>query len=328
MSTGQPNPFPRLLADIGGTNARFALETAPGVIEDIDVLPCKDYATLADAMRSYLENAHTRAVHHAAIGIANPVNGDRVQMTNHHWSFSIEETRQALGFHTLLVLNDFTALALSLPHLPADELVQVGGGDAQPGAKALIGAGTGLGVSGLLPAGGDWVAIAGEGGHVAFSPLDDDEAALLRYAQTRFGEHVSAERLLSGPGLELIHDALCVQAGEAAGQLSAAQISERGLSGRDARCVRVLELFCAMLGTAAANLALTLGAVGGVYIGGGVVPRLGDFFARSGFRARFEATGRFAGYTGAMPVYVIHSPYPALVGVRAALRSHLGEHDA
>lgn len=146
MSTGQPNPYPRLLADIGGTNARFALETGPGVIEDIDVLPCKEYATLADAIRSYLEGAHTHAVHHAAIGIANPVNGDRVQMTNHHWSFSIEETRQALGFHTLLVLNDFTALALSLPHLPASELVQVGGGEAKPGAKALIGAGTGLGV--------------------------------------------------------------------------------------------------------------------------------------------------------------------------------------
>lgn len=328
MSTGQPNPFPRLLADIGGTNARFALETAPGVLEDIDVLPCRDYPTLVDAIRSYLERADTRAVHHAAIGIANPVTGDWVQMTNHHWAFSIEATRQVLGFATLLVLNDFTALAMSLPFLPADELVQVGGGEPRHGAKALIGAGTGLGVSGLLPHAGGWVAIAGEGGHVAFAPGNEEEVALWRYAQRRFGEHVSAERFLSGPGLELIHDALAEADGEAAGQLSAAQISERGLSGRDARCVKVLEHFCGMLGNAAANLAVTLGAVGGVYIGGGIVPRFGELFARSPFRERFEAKGRFRDYTRALPVYVIHSAYPALTGVQAALRDHLGERDA
>ncbi|SCK11323.1 glucokinase [Vogesella sp. LIG4] len=322
------HPYPRLLADIGGTNARFALETAPGIIEDIDVLPCNDYPTLADAMRAYLQRADTRSVSHAAIGIANPVTGDFVQMTNHHWAFSIEATRQQLGFATLLVLNDFTALALALPHLPAAELAQLGGGEARHGAKALIGAGTGLGVSGLLPHGGSWVAIAGEGGHVSFAPVNDEEAAILHYAQGRLGQHVSCERFLSGPGLELIHDALAVADGEAAGQLSAAQISERGLSGRDARCEKVLAHFCAMLGTAAGNLALTLGAVGGVYIGGGIVPRFGDMFARSAFRERFEAKGRFRDYLAAVPVYVIHSAYPALTGVQAALADHLGDYHA
>ena len=322
------NPYPRLLADIGGTNARFALETAPGVLEDIDVLPCKDYPTLTDAIRHYLDSVGTRAVHHAAIGIANPVNGDQIRMTNHHWAFSIEATRQALGFHTLLLLNDFTALAMSLPHLPANELVQVGGGVAQQGAKALIGAGTGLGASGLLPHHSSWVAIAGEGGHVAFSPANEEEILLWRYAQTRFGEHISAERFLSGPGLELIHDALAVADGEAPGQLDAAQISQRGLAASCPRCEKVLALFCGMLGSAAANLAVNLGAVGGVYIGGGIVPRLGDYFARSAFRQRFEAKGRCSDYTRALPVYVIHSPYPALAGVRAALQDYLGEQDA
>ena len=328
MMMTTPNPYPRLLADIGGTNARFALETAPGVLEDIDVLPCKDHPTLEAAIRHYLAAADCHSVHHAAIGIANPVNGDQVRMTNHHWSFSIAATRQALGLHTLLVLNDFTALALALPHLPPHELVQIGGGALQHGTKALIGAGTGLGVSGLLPHGASWVAIAGEGGHVAFAPANEQEVALWRYAQQRVGEHVSAERLLSGPGLELIYDFLAQADGEGAEPLPAAAISERGLAGLCPRCEQVLQLFCGMLGSAAANLAVTLGAVGGVYIGGGVVPRLGEMFARSPFRARFEAKGRFSDYTRALPVFVIHAAYPALTGVRAALRDHLGEYDA
>lgn len=323
MSIGLPKPYPRLLADIGGTNARFALETAPGVLEDIDVLPCKDYATLGEAIRHYLAQVGTRAVHHAAIGIATAITGDEVRMTNHHWAFSIEETRQALGFTTLLVLNDFTVLALSLPQLPAHELQQIGGGEVRAGAKALLGAGTGLGVSGLVPAGRQWLPLAGEGGHVSFAPQNDAEWRLWQYAKGRFGEHVSAERFLSGPGLELIYDALAAEAGEPAGQLTAAQISKQGLSGECARCREVLALFCGMLGTAAANLALILGAVGGVYIGGGIVPRFGEFFANSDFRARFEAHGRCRNYLAALPVFVIHSAYPALTGVQTALNDYL-----
>ncbi|MBV8680870.1 MAG: glucokinase [Aquitalea sp.] len=323
MSTGLPNTWPRLLADIGGTNARFALETAPGVLEDIIVLPCANYPTLEAAMRSYLAEVGTRAVAHAAIGIANPVTGDWVQMTNHHWAFSIEATRQALELTSLIVINDFTALALSLPHLPPSELVQVGGGEAVAGSPlALIGPGTGLGVSALIPAPGGYMPLAGEGGHVSFAPFDEREAAIWRYARDRHG-HVSAERLLSGPGLVLIYHALAALAGEAEQELSAADITARGLSGDCPRCRETLDAFCAMLGTAAANLALTLGARGGVYLGGGIVPRLIDYFKTSPFRPRFEDKGRFSAYMAGIPVFVINSRYPALIGVSAALAAHL-----
>jgi glucokinase len=323
MSTGLPNTWPRLLADIGGTNARFALETAPGVLEDIQVLPCASHPTLEAAMRSYLAEVGSRAVAHAAIGIANPVTGDWVQMTNHHWAFSIEATRQALGLTSLIVINDFTALALSLPHLPRKELVQVGGGDAISGSPlALIGPGTGLGVSALIPSPGGYMPLAGEGGHVSFAPFDEREAAIWRYARDRHG-HVSAERLLSGPGLVLIYHALAALAGEAEQDLSAADITARGLSGSCPRCRETLDAFCAMLGTAAANLALTLGARGGVYLGGGIVPRLIDYFKTSPFRPRFEDKGRFSAYLAGIPVFVINSRYPALIGASAALAAHL-----
>ncbi len=323
MSTGLPKAWPRLVADIGGTNARFALETAPGVLEDVEVLPCAGFATLEAAMRSYLARVAAHAVSHAAIGIANPVTGDWVQMTNHHWAFSIEATRQALGLASLVVINDFTALALSLPHLPADELVQVGGGEPVAGGPlALIGPGTGLGVSALIPHAGGYTPLSGEGGHVSFAPFDEREAAVWRFARDRFG-HVSAERLLSGPGLVLIYQALAALAGEDAADYSAADITERGLAGQCPRCRETLDAFCAMLGTASANLALTLGARGGVYLGGGIVPRLIDYFKTSPFRPRFEDKGRFSAYMAAIPVYVIDSRYPALIGASAALAAHL-----
>ncbi|KZE30305.1 glucokinase [Crenobacter luteus] len=323
MLTG-PADFPRLIADIGGTNARFALETAPGVLDRIEVLACADYPTMEMAIRTYLADAGEAAVRHAAIGIANPVTGDWVQMTNHHWAYSIEATRLALGLDTLLVINDFTALALSLPHLPGHELVRVGGGEALAGAPlALLGAGTGLGVSGLVPTpGGAPVALAGEGGHASFAPFDERELEIWRFARARFG-HVSMERMLSGPGLKLIYEALSHLAGESWEPKTASQISAEGVGGECVRCREAIDTFTAILGTAAANLALTLGARGGVYIGGGIVPKLGDYFARSPFRARFEDKGRFSAYLAAIPVYVITSPWPALTGAAAALAAHL-----
>lgn len=323
MSTGLPEAWPRLLGDVGGSNARFALETGPGVIEDILTLPTARYPTLEDALRDYLAQTGARRVAHAAIGIANPLNGDRVTMTNCHWSFSIEAARRALGLSTLLLLNDFTALALALPKLSAKELTQIGGGAPRPDSPlALIGPGTGLGVSALVPHPGGWRALAGEGGHVSFAPQDERESAVWRYAAARFG-HVSAERLLSGPGISLIHQALCERDGEDDAPREPSWISAQGLAGRDARCRETLEIFCGALGSAAGNLALTLGARGGVYIGGGIVPRLSGFFEQSPFRRRFEDKGRMSGYLADIPVYLITSAYPALQGVAAYLADHL-----
>jgi glucokinase len=318
----------RMLADIGGTNARFALESAPGRIEQIEVLACDAYPTLGDAVRAYLAMAGVAAlaggaIRHAAIAIANPVGGDMVRMTNHHWEFSIAALRQACGFDTLVVVNDFSALARALPHLAPEHKHQVGGGAPLAGSPlGLLGAGTGLGVSGLVPAGLGYAALQSEGGHVTFSPANETEVAILQYAWGEF-PHVSAERLLSGAGVELIYRALAQHRGRAADPLPAPEISRRALAGECALCDEVVELFCGMLGTVAGNLAVTLGALGGIYIGGGIVPRLGQRFDASAFRRRFEDKGRFAGYLAQVPTYVITAPYPAFLGVSAILAEQL-----
>ncbi|WP_374579850.1 glucokinase [Pseudoduganella sp.] len=319
---------PRLLADVGGTNARFALELATGAIEHIHVLACAAYPTLADALKAYLAlpdvaGAAVQGIRHGAIAIANPVNGDFVKMTNHHWEFSIEALRLAVGFEVLVVANDFTALARSLPLLADSQKRQVGGGAAQAGAPlGLIGAGTGLGVSGLIPSAAGWTALLSEGGHVSFPPMNGEEVAILQYAWTEF-KHVSAERLLSGVGIELIYRALAAQRGAAEPALAAPEIARRALAGECPLCDAVIEHFCTMLGTIAGNLGVTLGATGGIYIGGGIVPRLGERFDRSGFRARFEEKGRFHHYLAAIPTYVITAEYPAFVGVSAILAEKL-----
>ncbi len=315
---------PRLLADIGGTNARFAWQAAAGApLQDLVTLACADHASLEAAVRHYLAGLTHGAPQACAIAIANPVVGDQVRMTNHHWSFSIAGLRQALGLARLEVLNDFTALALALPHLRADELRAVGGGAAQPGAAiGLVGPGTGLGVSGLLPDGqGGWIPLHGEGGHVSLAPVGRREQAVVDWLHQRHG-HASAERAVSGMGLVDIHRALCAADGAPPplGTLTAADVTAAALSGSDARCVEAMSMMCAFLGSVAGNLALTLGAQGGVYIGGGIVPRLGDAFARSPFRERFEAKGRFRSYLAGIPVWVIATPQsPALLGAAQAL---------
>ncbi len=316
---------PRLLADVGGTNARFALEMAPGQIDTIQTLLCADYAEFALAVEAYLSASAHLPVRHAAIAIANPVQGDNIKMTNHDWEFSIENTLRRLSLDTLLVVNDFTALSMSLPHLEQSHCVRIGGGRALSGSViGLVGAGTGLGVGGLIPAEGRWIALGSEGGHVSFAAGDAREAAVLAYCWRTYS-HVSAERLVSGPGIEMIYQALTDLKGIAQPeQLRTAHIVERALQGNDSLCMEVVECFCAMLGTVAADVAVTLGTLGGLYIGGGVVPRLGDYFARSPFRARFENKGRFSSYLAKIPTFVITDPYPAFVGIAAILSDHLG----
>jgi glucokinase len=318
MNTDQIRFFdgPRLLADIGGTNARFAVETAPFHFEAVAVLPCSGYASLGAALAAYLASddvsVHVAGIRHAALAIANPVDGDMVSMTNHTWSFSIEALREELDLTTLLVVNDFSALAMALPHLRPSQRLRVGGGTELPGRTiGLVGPGTGLGVSGIVPVGERWAVLASEGGHVSFAPGDDTEIAILQQLWREHG-HASAERLLSGPGIELIHRVTSSQT------LGAAEITQGALAG-DAACMRTVDCFCGVLGSVAGNAALTLGATGGMYIGGGIVPRLGDLFAGSPFRARFEAKGRLEPYLARIPTFLITEEYPAFLGVSALL---------
>ncbi|WP_425261939.1 glucokinase [Rubrivivax sp. RP6-9] len=314
-----------MIADIGGTYARFALETAPAHFEHQASLRCADHADFHAAVTAYLGTlpADMAALEHAGIAIANPVEGDQVRMTNYHWQFSIEQMRERLGLQTLVVVNDFTALAMALPRLGPHQRRQVGGGAARErSVVGVLGAGTGLGVSGLIPAYDGWVALGTEGGHTSFAPRDEREIAILRYAMREFS-HVSFERLLSGRGIELIYRALLDHAGRPVEPLPAPEITRRALAGSDAVCTETLDAFCAVLGTTAGNLAVTLGAFGGIYIGGGIVPRLGDYFDRSPFRARFEDKGRFSAYVRDIPSFVVTAEQATFVGVSAILHEQL-----
>jgi glucokinase len=274
-----------LIADIGATNTRLALVEPGGAITRARVVATDDYASLSDAIEDYLATEAPPAKPTLAVlAVAAPVTGDMVTMTNNPWTFSIQAMRKQFGFTELR--------------------------DAPIG---VIGPGSGLGVSILIPQGDRVVPLQGEGGHVTMAAADKREAAVLDLMRKRF-DHVSAERFLSGPGLVNLYNALCELAKEPAAPLTAAQITDPRIEEDEPHAREATAMFCAMLGTIASNLALTIGARGGIYIAGGIVPKLGAAFAQSDFRARFEAKGRFQGYLAAIPTYVITHPSPALLG--------------
>lgn len=313
--------YPRLLGDIGGTNARWAWLADEGApLQDIQVRPCAENGSLSESAAGYLAETGHAGPRWACVGIATAITGDQVRMTNSPWAFSISQLRRDLGVQRCLVINDFTALAMSLTELGAADLRQVGAGVAVPGTpKALLGPGTGLGVSGLLAdTHGHWWPLSGEGGHVTLAAADDAEAAVLSVLRRRFG-HVSAERVLSGMGLVNLLEALCEVQGQAVPCRDPAEITAAAIDGRDPMCVQAVRLFAGFLGNVAGNLALTLGARGGVYVGGGIVPRLGTAFPDALFRERFAAKGRFCDYLAEVPSWVITAATPALLGAARAL---------
>ncbi len=313
----------RLLADIGATHARMALQTAPGVFRSVRVLRCDDFEGIVPLLQFYLADHDGGALHHAALAVANPINGDQVRMTNRDWEFSTDAVRRELGLQTLLIVNDFTALAMAIPGLKPHDLMKVGGGTAAGNAVVgVLGPGTGLGVSGVIPTVDGFVTLGSEGGHVNFAPADEREFAILQYAWREW-PHVSNERLISGPGMEIIYRALALRNGLPVAPRSSPDIITGALDDQDPLCLEVLDCFCGMLGGAAANLAVTLGSFGGIFIGGGIVPRMGEWFAQSQFRARFEAKGRFSSYLSEIPTFVITTPNPAFHGVATILSEHL-----
>ena len=321
--TANTSSFPRLMGDVGGTNARFAVQESPGAQPtQVVTYPVVEYENFDDCLKAYVAQLKCAHPRQAAVGIANPIVGDQVRMTNFHWAFSIEAVRQALGFDRLLLINDFTALALSLPVLQPEHLKRIGtGGVADPrGAIGLIGPGTGLGVSGLLhDTSGHTVPLGGEGGHVSLSPANAREDRVVAALRDKFG-HASAERALSGMGLVNLYEALCAIDGAACAPLDPAGVTSAATAGSDARCVEAVEIFFGLLGSVAGNLALTLGSRGGMYIGGGIVPRLGDWIDRSTFRERFVAKGRFRDYLDGIPTWLIQAETsPALIGAANAL---------
>lgn len=310
---------PRLIADIGGTNARFALLHGSEIGES-EVLQVDDYETPADAIAAFLGGIpEGERPGEAAMGVAGPVTGDRVMLTNSPWSFSIEALKRQFGWTQLHVVNDFAANALAIPQLTPDDLLQIGEGTPEPGMpKVALGPGSGLGVAGLVSVNGVWSAIAGEGGNVTLAALDSREASIIDIVRRQYA-HVSAEVLLSGPGLVNLYEALCELAGKTAAPSTPEHITHL-YPGCDPQCRDAVNMFCAMLGTFAGDVALTFGARGGVYVMGGIVPKIHEIFRHSAFRERFEFKGRYRRYLSDIPTYVVMHPIPAFLGLRTLFR--------
>ena len=310
----------RLVGDIGATNVRFAWAEDEGRIERIRVFAGDDHATIENAIAAYLaEDDRGEGPREAALAVASPIIGDSVALTNHPWSFTISGLQRHFALERLVVVNDFTANALAMPRLSSTERLAIGGGAPVPEAPVgVLGPGSGLGVSGLVWTSGGWIALSGEGGHATMAAGDERESAVLDRMRKRF-DHVSAERVLSGPGLVNLYNILAEIEGVPAAPFTPAQIADRHIGEADPLVRAALAMFCAMLGSFAGNLALTLGARGGIYIAGGIVPRLGASLAETSFRARFEAKGRFQPYLAAIPTYVVTHPIPAFLGLVALL---------
>jgi glucokinase len=322
---------PALIADIGGTNARFALVDLVAATPQIEYamsLRTADYASLQHAAEHYLAS-HGVKPQRAALAVAAPVASDEIRLTNRAWSFSRSELQRSLGLRQLILLNDFGAVAWAVPTLNPADRVLLHGSDQLPleGPVSVLGPGTGLGVALLVGTqASGWQVVETEGGHVSFAPLGDEEHCIARWLTARYGR-TSIERLLSGAGLSHIDAALrgadsAPLTGQPSPLRDPADIVAAALDGHDVAARRALARFCAVLGSVAGDAALIHGARC-VTIAGGIVPRFIPFLRSSGFRERFLAKGRFAAHLETVSVQVITHPHPGLLGAAVALRQSL-----
>ncbi|MCR9177258.1 MAG: glucokinase [Alphaproteobacteria bacterium] len=312
---------PVLIADIGGTNIRFAVLVPGETLGTIGALRGDDFETFEDLVEEMWHGTPPDGRARAAmLAVACPPEPEEIRFTNRDWRFSKSALQARFGLEKLVVVNDFAAVALALPHLTdADTSRLGGGGTAQDGAAmAVLGPGTGLGVAGLLPHGQRWVVVAGEGGHTTLAAQTPEEGEILAGLARRHG-HVSAERALSGPGLAALHDVIREIGGLPPRPLTAADLVEIATRDEDPAALQVIGHFADFLGTVASDTALTFGATGGVFLAGGVLPRIGALFPAARFRARFETKGRFSDYCAQIPTRLITHPNVALVGLAGAL---------
>jgi glucokinase len=306
-----------LLGDIGGTNVRFAV-LAGDTIGPVDHLPVSGYRSLAHAIETYLGSRQDRSrVGAAVLGVAGPVESGRSLIINSQWVIDVAELRDALDFKSIILINDFEAIACALPYLSEHDVKLIAGSKPPVGeSMAVIGPGTGLGMAGAVRSGNRTIVIPTEGGHATLPGITAREDAVIAHLRAKF-DHVSAERVLSGPGLENLHSAIAAIDGIAIPDRTAAEITRRALDRSCPASVAAVNMFCAMLGTVAGNLALMFRARGGVYIAGGIAPRLVGLLAQSEFRARFVAKGRFQPYLESIPTAVIINPDAAFLGLRS-----------
>ena len=316
MASNETTEPVSIVADIGGTNARFACVTADSdELLDIEIFPCAQFPFFVDAVRAYMDRGHVAQVDSICLAVAGPVEADHIDLPNNHWAFSRTELQANLGA-PVSIINDFSAQVLCIDTLPDSELRWIGG--PRPGGgqvKAVVGPGTGLGVSAMLPGGG---ILPSEGGHVAFAPVNDHEIELLRVLRQRY-PRVSVERVLSGMGLANLYWANARLEGHDR-ELPAPEVTAGAHAG-DRYSELAVRDFLSILGSVAGDVALMMGATDGVYLSGGILPRLLDLLDTDQFRHRFEDKGRFTELCSSIPLAIVLAEHPGLRGCVAALRA-------
>lgn len=313
-----------IVADIGGTNLRIGCLNSAGEITELSHYKCSNYDSLENVLRHFLESLKLpeSKLIRMCLAIACPVEHDVVKMTNLPWQFSKAELTKQLNLHQLMVINDYTAIAMSISLLKPHQVIKIGGGNAVANKPiAICGPGTGLGVANLVSHNNEWISLGGEGGHVDFAPVNETEVKILQFLQQKY-QRVSAEQLLSGLGIEQLYQAFCSINSVEAKPYVAADITEKAVNEDCPMCELAVAQFCKTLGSFAGNLALTMASFGGVYIAGGIVPRFTDYFAESEFRRRFEEKGRFKDFNRSIPTYVITESQPGILGACAYLRQY------
>lgn len=312
--------FAGVVGDVGGTNARFALVDGDGRVRNLHIYEAHKYPAMTDVLADFLQRTvGGKRLPRAAIAVAGPVLDGEITFTNLDWQVSEGELLAQFEFEAVRLINDFAAQALACPLLPPDSLRPLGpalrGPDDEP--MVILGAGTGFGVAGLARSERGDIAVATEGGHAGFAPTDDAEIEVLKRLHARHGR-VSIERLLSGRGLFELYEAIADMR-----QAQPALADEKAVmaaAGKgDALAEEALDRFCAILGAVAGDLALTFGARGGVFVSGGIAPRMADRLAGGAFRSRFEDKGRLSDYMREIPTSLVLHPYPALIGAAREL---------
>lgn len=321
--------YPYLVADIGGTNARFALVT------DVDheqhqyqikhqrTYPSADFAGIEQAVAHYLQDIDNNSIRNGCLAVAGPVTGDRFRLTNLKWDVDISKAREALGFDSLHLKNDFSAYAYAIPYLDPSVFRVISSGTPAPRSPiAVLGPGTGFGVAMLVPEKNRKRAISTEAGHMSLPATTALQSAIKEYLSRHF-ERVSVERVFSGPGMQYLYEALAAVEGAPSDTLTAAEITQAALAESDEMCLRTLNLFCSWLGGVVGDISLVLGARGGVFLGGGILPRIADFLVESDFMSSFYAKDQMSHYMENIPVTLVTEGNSALLGAAAWLEHYL-----
>ncbi len=319
--------YPYIVADIGGTNSRFALVTSADrtnnnfVIEKQKTFPSANFETIEQAITQYISTLEGQTIKSACLAVAGPVAGDQIQLTNLDWQFSIKAVEKRLNFDNLIIMNDFAAYAYALQYLDKHFFRTIKIGQAIAGSPiAVMGPGTGFGVATLIQQGNRVNALALEGGHMSLAANTAQQMAIKEFMSRRF-KLVSIECVFSGPGLRYLYQALAAVEGTAVRKISTSEICQFALQNTDEMCLRTLTLFCSWLGAVAGDLALALGAKGGIYLGGGILPRITDFLIASDFESSFKAKHQMSHYLEDIPIQLVTEGNSALLGAAAWLEN-------